>query len=152
MSEPTDWHLVCVTRHGKVSILKNLDLRTARETYKTLMPDERPETYKYPDCDECRRFGAIRYGGFTSSSDRDCLKRVEAIGPEGEDLDPWFGVEPRLVDLSHCEHKRAMTMVDPSECTGSLHAVLLAASAHDNHGMPIPMTAFEKHALEEANR
>ncbi len=97
-SQPTDWHLICITRNGKVSILKNLDLRTARETYKKLQPETRPKEYIYPECSSWSWSG----GGFIiyESSNDDKLDKVEAIGPEGVDLDPWFGVEPQIIDLA----------------------------------------------------
>ena len=94
-----DWHLVCITRKGQVSMLKNLDLRTARETYKRLLPDTRPVEYIRT---ECRSYSGVwGYGSqmFSSSScDDDGLEKVEIIGPDGVELDPWHGVAPKVVD------------------------------------------------------
>lgn len=99
------WSLVCITRLGRVSMLKHLTLREARETYKRLLPDTRPKTYIFPKdarggvtCNEWSR----RYGPTD-----DWLERVEAIGPEGEDLDPWHGVEPIIKDLRSWNQRAA---------------------------------------------
>src|ERR1044072_1394313 len=48
-----EWHLVCITKKGKVSILKNLDLRSAREAYKRLLPGTYPEDHQF--CAECSK-------------------------------------------------------------------------------------------------
>lgn len=102
MARKEEWHLVCITRKGKVSILRNLDLRTARETYKRLLPGTHPEDHQF--CEQCsKKNGGIRSwsgGGWCSSSDSDRLERVEAVGPEGVKLDPWHGVKPRVI--FHC--------------------------------------------------
>ncbi len=95
-----EWHLVCITRKGKVSMLSNLDLRTARETYKRLLPGERPEKRVFPDCQKCGEH-EWSWGGWCSGGDGDRLEKVEVVGPEGEKLDPWFGVEPRIIDMGH---------------------------------------------------
>jgi len=104
MSEKAEtcWHLVCITRLCRVSMLKHLDLRTARETYKRLMPDEHPKDYKFPDCERCRYRGLNSVGfGRSYGPNDDWLERVDAIGPEGQELEPWKGVKPRLIDMSY---------------------------------------------------
>lgn len=96
-----EWHLVCITRKGKVSMLKNLDLRTARETYKRLLPSTYPVDHRF--CEICDKESGGSWswgGGYCSSSDSDRLEKVEALGPEGVKLDPWHGVAPRVI--FHC--------------------------------------------------
>lgn len=96
------WNLICITRKGKVSMLRDLDLYTARETYKRLRPESYPVSYKFPDCEKCAGGGWCwsTSSGFYSSDD-DGLDRVEIVGPPGENLDPWHGVEPRIRDMTH---------------------------------------------------
>ncbi len=93
----SDWHLVCVTRLGRVSILKNLDLRTARETYKKLRPEEYPEKVILSEDDENNELHHFGWGR-TYGKDDDFLNEVHPIGPEGMELDPWHGVTPRVID------------------------------------------------------
>lgn len=98
----SEWHLICITRKGKVSILKNLDLRSARETYKKLLPSTHPEDHQF--CEECskKNGGGFCYSsGWCSSSNEDRLDRIEIVGPEGADLDPWHGVAPKV--FFHCD-------------------------------------------------
>lgn len=91
----TAWHILVVTRGGKVSILKNLDAPTARQAYRSLKPDSRPvEFNNWPENGSWQSSG-----GFRPSSDGDIV-RVEILGPEGAELDPWRGVEPRVIDLA----------------------------------------------------
>ena len=93
----TDWHLVCETKKGRVSILKNLDYATAVQTYRRLMPDQRPRTYKRCDCN---LRGLVSYGyGFIGGTERDCMKEVHAIGPEGAAFEPREGWEPIEEDI-----------------------------------------------------
>lgn len=96
-----EWHLICVTRLGKVSILKDLDLFTAREAYKRLQPDTRPKKYNLGKClrtgEEAGSF-SHSYGWVSSFGKHDdWLEKVEAIGPSGLELDPWHGVQPRVI-------------------------------------------------------
>ncbi|WP_343518073.1 hypothetical protein [Sphingomonas sp.] len=88
-----------------VSILKNLDLLSARETYKALLPGTKPKIYQQVPCTRPRASGMIRGASMGWSSidpDRDYLKRIEPLGPAGAKLDPWHGVEPDLVKV-FCE-------------------------------------------------
>ncbi len=97
-----EWTLVCVTQKGSVSMLRDLDLYTARETYKRLRPYEYPREHIFPDCEECGRYGwSWSGGGATYSSNDDRLDKVEVIGPPGKNLDPWHGVEPAIIDMTH---------------------------------------------------
>lgn len=102
-AEKREWHLVCVTRKGKVSMLQNLTLTMARETYKRLRPDERPERHIWPEeCVECGNSGSWVWScgyGYTSSGDG--LERVDVIGPPGKQLDPWHGVKPIVIDMTY---------------------------------------------------
>jgi hypothetical protein len=106
------WHLVCITRLGKVSMLRDLDLVTARETYKRLRGEDHPKQYVFSDC-KCGKYGWswIGDGGSYGPHD-DWLEKVEVIGPQGkslEDLDPWHGVAPHIIDMTHlcrCGHRK----------------------------------------------
>lgn len=98
-----EWHLICITRLGKVSMLRDLDLFTARETYKRLRPEEHPEEW---DIRKCLRTGekpTSWHGGFVMGSmgrsygpHDDWLEKVEVVGPHGVKLDPWHGVPPHI--------------------------------------------------------
>lgn len=90
----TCWHLMVRTRGGKVSIMKNLDAPTARQAYQRLCPDTHPVEYiNLPEK------GGMSWGdGLRYCSDSD-IERVSILGPEGADLDPWRGVEPRIIDM-----------------------------------------------------
>ncbi|WP_066120517.1 hypothetical protein [Blastomonas sp. CCH2-A2] len=110
--EATDrnlWHLVCQTRLGRVSILKNLDTETARLTYQRLRPDEHPEEYIYPQSFyETGSWSGCSFGRSRSySANDDWLEKVHVIGPPGAKLDPWAGVAPRIVDLRTPEERAA---------------------------------------------
>lgn len=105
--EKKEWHLVCVTRKGKVSMLQNLTMTVARETYKRLRPGEHPEDHKFEKCkvtgEKYCQF-SDRGGCWSYDSDDDHLDRVDIIGPLGKALDPWFGVEPRVIKhVCRCE-------------------------------------------------
>lgn len=93
----TVWHIVSETRLGRISILKNLDEHTARETYKRLRPDDHPKTY-IPSKGSVDT--TYSYVGNSYGANDDWLQKVHVIGPEGIELDPWAGVEPRVVNLS----------------------------------------------------
>jgi len=94
-ADDREWSLVTVTHKGTVSILRNLDTYTAREAYKRLRPDKRPEKIIWPAC------GGLSWsGGYSHSINENAIAKVEIIGPAGQDLDPWFGVAPRIVDLA----------------------------------------------------
>tara|TARA_Y100001963_G_scaffold73345_1_gene101928 strand:+ start:464 stop:1120 length:657 start_codon:yes stop_codon:yes gene_type:complete len=87
----TIWHLMVRTYGGEVSMLQNLDAPTARQAYQRLQPETRPT--KYINTPK---------GGWSSGrtiSDRDILS-VDILGPEGSELDPWRGVEVRVIDLA----------------------------------------------------
>lgn len=99
-TDPKRWHLIYQTRLGRVSILKNLDTRTARETYRRLKPDTRPKEYIYPTKEDGYQGGGISYGhSFSMGSNDDRLSSVHVIAPAGKQLDPWKGVDPEIVDL-----------------------------------------------------
>lgn len=87
----TCWHLM-LTKGKTVSILKNLDAPTARQAYRVLMPHERPTTYvNIPD-------GCRGWSGGPYYSD---VSKVDILGPDGADLDPWRDVDTLVIDLSH---------------------------------------------------
>lgn len=118
-----EWHLVCITRNGKVSMLKNLDLFTARETYKKLLPGTHPKRHIWPECNIRSSWGFGRMTIGSSRDDGDGLERVEVVGPEGVELDPWCGVEPRVID-HHEEHSQAIRQGRVEcDCTDKLKKV-----------------------------
>lgn len=121
-SPATDWHLICVTRQGKVSMLQNLTLTVARETYQRLLPHTHPVKHVPPKCrqgDKITIIGDLEFDDWSPScksdpdrhercfvtygrSDReDGLERVDVVGPKGRELNPWAGVEPREIH-HHC--------------------------------------------------
>lgn len=87
------WHLMITTEGGKVSMLQNLDAPTARQAYQKLLPDRRP--VKYLNMPK----SGFTTGNWREVSDGD-IRKVDILGPEGVDLDPWRGVEPRIIDLA----------------------------------------------------
>ena len=97
----TCWHIMTVTRGGTVSLLRNLDAPTARAAYQRLRPNEWPQKYVgLPEADD-----PDFKGGFSwSSMGRTCrdgdIEKVEILGPEGAELDPWRGVERRIVNMA----------------------------------------------------
>jgi hypothetical protein len=103
------WHLLCITRLGKVSMLRDLTLYEAREAYKRLKPDTHPQKWVDPNCEKCKEL-AQRQGFYGSSfvscrsygPHDDWLDKVEVIGPSGLALDPWYGVEPEIRHIYHC--------------------------------------------------
>lgn len=103
----TCWHLMVTTLGGKVSMLQNLDAPTARQAYRRLRPDQHPKKFiNKPE-------GGFSWsGGMRHCSDGD-IESVDILGPEGCELDPWRGVEPRIIDLEperkrqEAERKRA---------------------------------------------
>lgn len=122
------WALVCVSKKAGVSILKDLDTYTARETYRRLCPDQAPREHIFPEeydgweeddaLDEAEwlfrfphfhrinfRFGQALCGYSGSYDDR---IRIEVIGPEGEELDPWAGVDPIIHDYRTPRQKVGM--------------------------------------------
>lgn len=88
------WHLMITTEGGKVSMLQNLDAPTARQAYQKLLPGQRPVKYlNRPEGPFIHNVGCF------SIRDED-IRKVDILGPEGVDLDPWRGVEPRIIDLA----------------------------------------------------
>lgn len=137
-----EWSLVAFTHNGKVSILKNLDTYTARETYKKLKPDECPKEYIWPACGQHTWSSGRRIGGAE-------IDRVEIIGPAGQQLDPWQGVAPTVMNFA-AEHEmdvqngymRCSTCSDPEKLEAAkekqrrkdlLEAVPLAFWLEDSH-------------------
>ncbi len=127
-SEKREWHLVCITRKGKVSMLDNLTLTMARETYKKLLPGTYPVNYYHPKCRggklavdrhtmECKALEDHYSGGWVSCGDGkdrepDRLEKVEALGPKGKELNPWAGCKPREVRMHcHCKEKQTPAAV-----------------------------------------
>jgi hypothetical protein len=92
------WHLLVTTEGGTVSILRNLDAPTARQAYKKLRPSSYPRSY----INASKSQAGIAYLGssFSSGPPPSAIKSVDILGPEGAKLDPWKGVEPRVIDLS----------------------------------------------------
>lgn len=122
----TCWHILTVTRGGTVSILKNLDAPTARQTYQRLRPDSRPtKSINRPVLPESQ--GISWSGGWGHCGDGDITK-VDIIGPEGADLDPWRGVPPLLLDLTatwasgHAQYVKSEADVMPLDDANKLLA------------------------------
>jgi len=90
----TCWHILTVTRGGKVSMIKNLDAPTARQSYRRLRPDRHPKEYiNIPES------GSWTRNSISHCSDSD-IEKVDIIGPEGCELKPWEGVKPHIIDLA----------------------------------------------------
>jgi hypothetical protein len=89
------WHLMVTYSDSKepsrVCILQNLRAQTARQAYRRLCPQTHPVRYINVPPSGNTYSGTISY----SSSG----PAVDILGPEGADLDPWRGVEPRVIDL-----------------------------------------------------
>lgn len=98
----TCWHLLVTTRKGKVSILQNLDARTARQAYQRLMPDTRP--VEYINVPESGSWGYCT-GGRIASRDDDWVQKVDILGPEGAELNPWHGVQPAIIDVDEIRRR-----------------------------------------------
>jgi hypothetical protein len=99
------WNILTITRGGKVSILRDLDLELARSTYKALRPHEHPTTWLKPECckdDENRMY--VGEGGW-SMIDDGTIDQVHVFGPPGEELNAWHGVTPK-VKYYRCTCKR----------------------------------------------
>ncbi len=95
----TCWHLMVTTRGGAVSMLQNLDASTARQAYRSLRPNEHPT--KHINAEGLSSWSS---SGFRVCNDSD-IASVKIIGPEGAKLEPWRGVEPRIIDMAP-EQKR----------------------------------------------
>ena len=89
----SEWHLLCTTNRGKVSILKNLDLDTARQAYRKLMPHTYP--VKHINAEYASNCG---YAECSYGEESEKLQKVDVLGPDGLELDPWFGFEPHVID------------------------------------------------------
>lgn len=96
MEDNRKWSLVCETRLGKVSILRDLSTPEARETYKRLKPDTRPEKHIWPE-DRNSAIGTWSMGRSYGPTD-DWLDKVHIISHDGSELEPWHGVEPKIID------------------------------------------------------
>lgn len=108
----TCWHLLCRTYGGKVSIIKNLDAPSARQAYQKLLPRSHPERYLNPPKNGSINWGS---GGCFGPSDN-AIDRVDILGPEGVELDPWRGVEPHYYDLSQRhQHSNGPIRLTPEE-------------------------------------
>lgn len=115
----TCWHIMTVTRGGTVSLLRNLDAPTARGVYRQLRPDEWPTEYiGLPKLSDPDFAGSFSWPGTVRSVRDGDIERVEVLGPDGASLDPWRGVEKRVIDMTdEVERQRAyrrskMGMVD----------------------------------------
>ncbi len=111
-SEP-EWHLVTVTGTGVVSILKNLKIEEARKIYQKLQPDTRPR--KYVGEPKPLPSGSMMFFDSTcymrSPSE---INQIHAIGPENMKFEPWYGIEPLIIDRATGYEYRPPKPPEPS--------------------------------------
>ncbi|MET0375638.1 MAG: hypothetical protein ABW128_15450 [Rhizorhabdus sp.] len=83
------WNFVVVMGNGVINMLQNMDAPTARKAYQELMPQTRFVYINHPNPEN-----------ITINTSTDRPRELYIIGPEGVDLDPWRGVDLKVVDCS----------------------------------------------------